>query len=277
MSDLVIFGCGYTGRRVALRWRKRFPHARIVATARHPPSLDGVTALAMDVTDPTTLLPLREHVPRDALILHSIPIVVEHGRMADCTPRLLDALDGRHSRVVYLSTTGVYGVVPFVNGQTPVAPNTERVRLRVNAEQEVLSRGSSMVLRPAAIYGPGRGVHESMRRGDFRLIEGGLQYTSRIHVDDLAAHAEAALCSDLQGAFPVADDDPCPSAEVARFCSALLGLPMPPSVAAEQSSETRRSNRRVDGREIRSLLGVDLRYPSYRTGIPASLEEAHRV
>ena len=36
-------------------------------------------------------------------------------------------------------------------------------------------------------------------------------------------------------------------------------------------SETRRSNRKVDGRAIRRLLGIELRYPSYRTGIPASL------
>lgn len=232
--------------------------------------------MPMDVTEPTTLRRLRECVPRDAVVLHSIPVVLEDGCLADYTGRLLDALEGRHSRVVYLSTTGVYGAAPFVNEQTPVAPNTERVRLRVNAEQEVLSRGSSLVLRPAAIYGPGRGVHESMRRGDFRLIEGRSRYTSRIHVDDLAAHAESALCSDVQGAFPVADDDPCPSAEVARFCAGLLGLPMPPSVAAVESSETRRSSRRVDGRAIRHLLGVDLRYPSYRTGIPASLEETRR-
>jgi hypothetical protein len=31
------------------------------------------------------------------------------------------------------------------------------------------------------------------------------------------------------------------------------------------------ANRRVDGSAIRKLLGVTLRYPSYRTGIPASL------
>jgi hypothetical protein len=31
------------------------------------------------------------------------------------------------------------------------------------------------------------------------------------------------------------------------------------------------SNRRVDGSAIRRALGITLTYPSYRTGIPASL------
>ena len=53
-----------------------------------------------------------------------------------------------------------------------------------------------------------------------------------------------------------------------------LGVPLSESVTRTEVSETRRSNRRVDGRAIRRLLGVSLRYPSYRDGIPASLQDA---
>jgi hypothetical protein len=88
----------------------------------------------------------------------------------------------------------------------------------------------------------------------------------------LAAHVEAALFSTVTGAFPVADEHPCPSREIAVFCARLLGVPMPGSVPAGALSETRRADRRVDGSAIRKRLGVVLRYPSYRTGIPASLE-----
>ena len=68
-----------------------------------------------------------------------------------------------------------------------------------------------MILRPAAIYGPGRGVHVSMEEGRFRFVGGGDNFVSRIHVDDLAAHVEAALLSDITGAWPVADEHPCTS------------------------------------------------------------------
>jgi hypothetical protein len=48
---------------------------------------------------------------------------------------------------------------------------------------------------------------------------------------------------------------------------------MPPSVTAADLSETRRSDRRVDGSAIFRLLGVELHYPSFRQGIPAALAE----
>jgi nucleoside-diphosphate-sugar epimerase len=110
-----------------------------------------------------------------------------------------------------------------------------------------------------------------MRRGDFSLPGDGSNFVSRIHVDDLAAVAEAAMLSDVTGAFPVADDEPCTSREIAEFCAALLAVPMPPAVSISSLHQTRRANRRVNGAAIRNLLGVRLEFPSFRVGIPASL------
>ena len=110
-----------------------------------------------------------------------------------------------------------------------------------------------------------------MRRGDFKLMGEGANYVSRIHVDDLARITAAAMASDLTGAYPVADDSPCTSREIAAFCAGLLGVPLPASAGRGELSETRRADRRVDGREIRRKLGIDLLYPGYREGILASL------
>jgi hypothetical protein len=82
-------------------------------------------------------------------------------------------------------------------------------------------------------------------------------------VDDLAALADAALFSDLGGAWPVADDLPCSSAEIIK---ALVP-------AGETPDEFPVTGRRVDGRKIRELLGVELTYPSWKTGIPAAIAE----
>jgi nucleoside-diphosphate-sugar epimerase len=182
------------------------------------------------------------------------------------------ALAGMAARVVYLSTTGVYGDAHVVDASTVAGPTTERTRLRWEAENTVLAGPwSSCVLRPAAIYGPGRGAHESIRAGRWRVAGDGSNYTSRIHVDDLAALAAAAVLGDLNGAWPVADDEPSTNAEITRFCCDLLGMPMPASAEAAQLDETRRADRRVDGSQVRRLLGVTLRYPSYRIGVPAAL------
>lgn len=249
--EFLILGSGYTGSRVATRLRaKGLP---VEETHRGQ----------LDLLDPESMARLR--VRKGVHVLYSIPAV---GSLAP----ILDALAGKASRIVYLSTTGVYGDTKEVNETTPVAPRTERQQLRVATEGAIMAGPwSTLILRPAAIYGPGRGVHASMLDRRFALIEGGQNYISRIHVDDLAAIAEAALLSDITGAYPVADDDPCSSREIAAYCADLLGLPLPPSLPRDQVSETRRADRKVDGSAIRRLLGVTLRYPSYRSGIPAAL------
>ncbi len=240
---VVILGCGFTGSRVARRLAER--GVECVGTHRSH----------FDVTKP----PLRLEVPDRALVLHSIPLVGEGMRP---TPVLMPLLE-RASRVVYLSTTGVYGATQFVDETTPVAPRTPRELLRVEEERDLASGPwKTLVLRPAAIYGPGRGVHASLREGRLKLRGDGSNYISRIHVEDLAAIAEAALFSDLTGAYPVADEEPCQAREIAEYCARRMGLAVPNPDGSEP-----RANRRVDGRAILRELGLSLRYPSYRIGL----------
>jgi len=275
-KEALILGCGFTGRRVARRLLAR--GWTVTATTRSPERLAalascGVKVLPLDVLQPATLQGLARAVRPGIVVLHSIPVVAGTGEPPfDPTPQLLDVLANRPARIVYLSTTGVYGAAHFVDETTRPEPRTLRERLRVEAEMAVASGPWSwLVLRPAAIYGPGRGIHESMKRGTFKLNGTGDNWVSRIHVDDLAAHAEAALASDIQGSYPVADQEPCRSIEIAAFCAAQLRIPLPPSAPAAELSETRQANRRVDGSAIRRLLGIQLRYPSYRSGIVACL------
>jgi nucleoside-diphosphate-sugar epimerase len=220
------------------------------------------------VHDRESLDQLADVVTTETVVLHSIP---ESG--------VLEALRSNvPARVVYLSTTGVYGAASVVDERTLIAPRTERELLRAAEEREVLAGPwSALVLRPSAIYGPGRGIHASMRAGRYRLMGSGENFVSRIHVDDLAAHAEAAMLSDITGAYPVADEEPCSSREIAEYCAGLLGLGMPDSAPAESMGETRRADRRVDGSMIRRLLGLTLRYRGYREGIAACLEEEARA
>ena len=210
----------------------------------------------------------------DASVLLSVPTLRIGDALDEPTPRILASLTGCPAHVTYLSTTGVYGAWATVDESTPAAPVTDRQRLRKRAEDAVRSLPcDSLVLRPAAIYGPNRGVHAAMRKGRFRLAPGGGRYVSRIHVNDLAQVAVGAMAMGLQGSFPVADALPATSAEVARFCAELLDLPLPPEVPDRDLDETRRGGRRVDGRAVLRRTGLTLRYPTYREGIPASIAE----
>ena len=252
MTDVLILGCGFTGQRVARRFLAR--GANVTVTTRDPARL---ASLAQQGARVITLDDLAANLRPGVLVLHSIPPT---GR-----PDPLEPSAPAPARVVYLSTTAVYGTATQVDSTTPVDEQSDRARPRLAAERRVAAGPwSSLILRPAAIYGPGRGVQESLPRGAYHA---GDNYVSRIHVDDLAAHAEAALLSDLEGAYPVADEHPCTTREIAEFCASLLNISPPTSATPPRTI----SNRRVDGSAIRHALGIRLQYPSYRTGIPASL------
>jgi nucleoside-diphosphate-sugar epimerase len=225
---------------------------RVVATAREPGRLAHLGVEAIRVEDVPRV------IERGCRVLHSIP--------TENAPDVRALVGDAPARVVYLSTTGVYGAAKSVDATTPVDESSDRARVRLLAERDIAAGPwSTLILRPAAIYGPGRGVHESVRAGTYPP---GDNFISRIHVDDLAAHAEAALLSDLTGAYPVADEEPCTSREIAAFCAQLLGVDLPTGpVAAPRVF----GDRRVDGSAIRKLLGLTLRYPSYRVGIPAAI------
>jgi nucleoside-diphosphate-sugar epimerase len=266
---LVILGCGYTGRHVARLFLSR--GHQVLATTRTPARLDDLAragALVFRFEAGATPIQL-QWVPQGSRLLYSIP-----PQEADPDPlaAIVQALESRVERAVYLSTSGVYGTTLEVNEHTPPAPPDETVRRRLLAEQTfTTAHWSSMILRPAAIYGPGRGVHVRMARGDFRLVDGGLNYVSRIHVEDLARITAAALDADLEGVWPVADSRPCTSLEIAAYCARLLTLQVPDSVPAAGAHPTRRANRRVDGSAVLRELEVSLLYPTYEEGIPASL------
>ena len=252
--NILILGCGYTGQRVARHFLAR--GARVVATTRHPQRLSDLGAKIIDAST------LAQHVCPELLVVHSIP--------PDGPTDLLAPLQGNARRIVYISSTAVYGPARVVNDDTPVDDSTEKARARLDAEREITDGPwSSLILRPAAIYGPGRGVQESIQRGEHSLSN---RFVSRIHVDDLAAHVQAALLSDVTGAYPVADEEPCTSREIAEFCAQLLNIPVTGS-GHEQADRMPRfaNNRRVDGSAIRKLLGITLQYPSYRVGVPAAL------
>jgi nucleoside-diphosphate-sugar epimerase len=261
MRRALILGGGFTGGRVARLLGER--GWDVTCTNR-----SGIGGLRMEVNDPASMELVRDAIQADTVVLHSVPVPGVMGMLLAKPP----------ARLVYLSTTGVYGAAAEVDETTPVAPRTVREQVRVAEEQDVMAGPwQAMVLRPAAIYGPGRGIHASMREGKYELLGEGTNYVSRIHVDDLARYAEAAMMSELTGAYPVADEEPCTSREIAEYCATLLGVPMPRAATVESLGETRRADRRVDASAIRRLLGIELLYKSYREGIAACLDVEARA
>jgi nucleoside-diphosphate-sugar epimerase len=267
---VVILGLGFTGERLARRLLRRgVPVSAGVRGIRRFAELAqaGLQLSELTLDHPEVML-----LPRNAVAAVLIPPLPEPENTAlrENIRRL------EPSRVVYVSSTGVYGDQVDVNAGTPAEPSDDRGRLRVEEERWIASGPwTSLILRSAAIYGPGRGVHASLREG--KLPRGaGSGIVSRIHVDDLAAIVEAGIFSDIQGAWPVADDAPCSTEEIARWCRQALQLK--PIAGRKLTLGRWNAGRKVDGRKIREMLKVDLQYPSWQSGIQASLrDEATKV
>ena len=185
----------------------------------------------------------------------------------------------------YLSTTGVYGDRggEWVDETSELQPTGERGTRRVAAEAAWQSlwldrRVPVHIFRLAGIYGAGRSPFDALQAGTARRIDKPGQVFSRIHVDDLATVLRASMARPRPGAvYNVCDDEPASPAEIVTLAAELLGIPAPPLVPFEAAglSPMARSfyadNKRVSNALIKTELGVRLRYPSYRDGLPVIL------
>jgi nucleoside-diphosphate-sugar epimerase len=262
---VVILGLGFTGTRLARRLLDRgVAVSAAVRGMRRFPELAqaGLQLSELSLDHPEVML-----LPRNAVVAVLIPPLAEPENTAlrETIRQLAPA------RVVYVSSTGVYGERVDVDANTAAEPNDDRGRRRLEEERWITSGPwTSLILRAAGIYGPGRGVHAALREGKLPRSAGS-GVVSRIHVNDLAAIVESGIFSDIQGAWPVADDAPCSSDEIIRWCRKLLQLK---PVGGRPGPVGRGiAGRRVDGRKIREILKIDLLYPSWQAGIQASLAE----
>ncbi len=268
--ELVVLGCGYAGLAVAREARMQgisvLVHARREERAAdlaregfkvwHAPKLES--AALREVIEARDRPAVLIAFPPDAATDEVVESALKHAERGA-------------SHVVYLSTTGVYGEQRGkVDDLTPAAEHDERAQRWLAAEAGYL-RVEATVLRCSAIYGPDRGVHTRVLRGEHRLPGDGAQTTSRIHVLDLARLVLASMSKSVPvGTFVVGDRHPAPHREVVDFVCRTYGVPFPPSIPLEEAHPSLRSDRAVDPARILELSGVALRYPSYREGMAAA-------
>lgn len=183
--------------------------------------------------------------------------------------------------IVYLSTVGVYGDAGggWVDETSPTRPTSDRSRARHAAEQAWAALAAAtgrrlVVLRLAGIYGPGRSAIDNLKSGSARRIIKPGQVFNRIHVDDVAAAAVAALGNAAaNGITNVADDEPAPPQDVIAHAAGLLGMAPPPEIAFADAALSPMAvsfyaeNKRVRNDRLKSELGVSLLYPTYREGL----------
>lgn len=287
---IVIVGCGDIGRRVArLELAAGNPVAalaRAESSARQLVPL-GITPIPGDLDRPDALADLPAAIP----VLYYFAPPPPTGTGDPRLEGLLAALPatGLPGRVVYISTSGVYGDCQgaWVDETAPLKPQTDRARRRVAAERALLEWGERhglpcMLLRVPGIYGPGRLPVERIRQGIPVVNADQAPYGNRIHADDLAEACFAAARRGKAGAaYNVSDGHPTTMTDYFLRVADALGLPRPPTISLEEARRTftpgmlsfLEESKRLDNRRMLGELGVQPRYPDLAAGLPACLAD----
>ncbi|WP_202414345.1 SDR family oxidoreductase [Duganella flavida] len=272
---VLVVGCGDVGMRLLPLLTRHF---RVFATTSQQERCAelraaGAVPLVADLDHPASLRRLAGLAP---WVIHLAPPPAEGA--LDTRTRNLTAILPEQGRLVYVSTTGVYGDCGGArfDESRPVAPRNPRALRRVDAERTLRrwaqrSGAALSILRVPGIYASDRLPLKRLQQGTPALIEADDVYTNHIHADDLAAIIARALFRALPNRIYHAVDDS--DMKMAHYFDAVADafqLPRPPRLPRAELQQVvtpallsfMSESRRLQNKRIKRELGVRLRYPT---------------
>ncbi|WP_426196010.1 SDR family oxidoreductase [Massilia sp. DWR3-1-1] len=279
---LLIIGCGDVGMRLLPLVRARFRVFAVTSSPERCAALRaaGAVPIVANLDQRASLRRLK------GLARHIVHLAPPPGQgVLDQRSRKLAAILPDGARLVYVSTSGVYGDCQgeLIDETRPLAPRNARAIRRVDAErvlrQWARGSGSSLaIVRAPGIYARERLPLERLRLGTPALAAADDVFTNHIHADDLARIVALALVRGLPGRIYNAVDDT--QLQMAAYFDAVadaFGMARPPRLAraalAQQVSPQLLSfmseSRRIGNDRIKRELGVRLRYPQIGPALAA--------
>lgn len=293
MQRILIVGFGDVARRLVPHL---LPAYRVYGLIRHPAQAALVRSLgAMPVSgDLDRLATLGKLAGLADAVIHLAPppgAGIKDQRTRNLVAALSriprnDESQGRRMlphRLVYISTTGVYGNCrgEWVDETRPVNPETPRARRRVDAELVLRTWAPAAectlsILRVPGIYASDRLPLERLvqRLPALRPVEDG--WSNHVHAEDLARAIAACLRhGQANRVYHCVDDSSLKMGDYFDLVADRHGLPRPPRVtraeAETQVSEAMlsfmRESRRIRNTRMKEELKVTLRYPTVAEGL----------
>jgi nucleoside-diphosphate-sugar epimerase len=292
MKRLLIIGCGDVARRALPALKSRY--ARVYALARSESSASmlrslGVVPINGDLDQPASLRVL-SGLPDD--VLHSAPPPSE-GCTDTRTMHLIAALacaENLPQRLVYLSTTGVYGDCrgERVPETRPLKPSNARAVRRADAEARLRdwgrrSRVVVSVLRVPGIYAADRLPLARLRQGTPAICAEQDSFSNHVHADDLASIAVRALVAARPcRVYNTGDDSAMRMGDYFDLVADHFHLPRPRRISRSQADTEiaapllsfMRESRQLTNERMKRELGVRLRYPTVQSGVAEAARAA---
>ncbi|TVO59383.1 NAD(P)H-binding protein [Denitromonas halophila] len=292
MRTILIVGCGDVARR-AIPWLAgRFRVIAMIRDDSHRAALRalGARVLVADLDDRRTLRRLSGIAD---VVLHAAP-PPRKGADDSRTRHLVAALAQGATvprRLVYISTTGVYGDChgAWVSETRPVSPDSDRAGRRVDAEQRLRAFGrrcgvSVGILRAPGIYAADRLPLARLERGDPILRPEDDVHTNHIHAEDLARWCAIAVFRGGAGrVWNACDNTRLTMGGYFNAVADHFGLPRPEPLSRTQIAERvspltltfMQESRQIDNARIKRELRAPLMYPDIQSGLAAVSPAIH--
>jgi nucleoside-diphosphate-sugar epimerase len=292
VQNLLIVGSGDVARRTLSLLARRY---RVYAVLRDPGRAAawraaGARPLLADLDDRASLQRLAGLAD---CVLHLAPPPAE-GLIDTRTRHLLAALGKGKSlprRLIYVSTTGVYGDCggESIDETRRRHPESSRAVRRLDAEDRLRAWGSRngvavSILRAPGIYAAERLPLERLQKGLPALIEADDVFTNHIHAADLAAACIAALRYGRPNrAYNVVDDSDLKMADYFDRVAAAFDLPRPPRLSRDEAVRRlspvqwsfMRESRRIGNLRIKQEFKLRFAYPTVDVGIAEALARSN--
>ena len=283
-SSVVIIGFGDIGRRVAALWQEKGLDVYGLARSAESELLmreHNVTPIRADLAETGTLAGL----PLANCLLYYFAPPPRSGKTDPHSANLLCAInaDDKPSRIVAISTSGVYGDCQGarVTEDTPTNPQVDRANRRLNMEQQLRTWGKHqnvpvVILRVGGIYSCERLPLARIKKGIPLIHEHLAPKTNRIHADDLAQVCKAAAeKGQADTIYNVSDGCESNMTEYFLTLADYFELPRPPLVDWNEAEEKigdgmlsyLRESRRMDNSRMLKELEVKLKYPDLISGL----------
>ena len=277
---LLIFGCGFLGLRVAHQWQER--GGTVAAVTRSEEKAAQLAALRIepilaDLMRPETLTAL----PTVSRVLYCVGYDrsspwPKESLYIDGLTHVLEAMQDRTDRFVYVSSTSVYGQDDgsWIDETSTTEPTTDGGRICLAAEQRLRERVEhATILRMSGLYGPDRLLArvDQLRAGE--PIGGNPEaWLNLIHGDDAGRACVAALTVPSPGPlYLVSDDRPVTRREYFTALALQVGAPSPIFSGAPTSRHTPDGlNKRCRNERVKRELRLKWQYPEVAQGLTIS-------
>lgn len=274
MSKILIVGCGYVGTTLGELLLKR--HHQVVALTRTKHVFkSGILGIQGDVSDGSGF----DAVPYD---IDQVVYAVSANSHNDAayeqayvvglrnTISFLTPVCKQLSRIVFVSSTGVYGQDDgsWVDENSPCNPSGFSGKRLLEGEELCRATGKGVICRLGGIYGPGReSFIQFVTSGEAVIYPGYPRFSNRIHRDDCAGIIAHILgMPNPESVYLGVDCDPADRSEVISWIAKRAGISQPKAVTGEPpAGRFFGTNKRCSNKKIIDS-GYVFRYPSYREG-----------